>query len=78
VREGFGHGHKPIADYGVIGNLHTVAPVGLDGSIDWCCFPHLDRPSVFANSPGREAPAPAPIGSREHGRDTGHETGAAA
>jgi GH15 family glucan-1,4-alpha-glucosidase len=40
--------YKPIEDYGIIGNLDTCALVGKDGSIDWCCFPHIESPSVFA------------------------------
>src|SRR4051812_3925298 len=37
----------PLQDYGVIGDLHTVALVGTNGSIDWWCFPHFDSASVF-------------------------------
>jgi GH15 family glucan-1,4-alpha-glucosidase len=41
--------YLPIAGYGVIGNLRSVALVGRNGSIDWCCFPHMAAPSVFAH-----------------------------
>ncbi len=40
--------YHPIDSYGIIGDMHTVALVGLHGSIDWFCFPHFDSPSVFA------------------------------
>jgi len=39
--------YLPIAEHGVIGDLHTVALVGTDGSIDWYCCPRFDAPSVF-------------------------------
>jgi GH15 family glucan-1,4-alpha-glucosidase len=39
--------YLPIADYGAIGNLRTVALVGRNGSIDWCCLPALAGASVF-------------------------------
>ena len=39
--------YKKIGDYGIIGNLHSVALVGNDGSIDWLCLPHMDSPSLF-------------------------------
>lgn len=40
--------YQPIENYGLIGNMHTVALVGMNGSIDWFCFPHFDSPSIFS------------------------------
>ena len=39
---------KRIENYGVIGDLNTAALVGMDGSIDFMCFPHFDSPTIFA------------------------------
>src|SRR5689334_5761512 len=40
--------YLPIAEHGLIGDLHTVALVGTDATIDWYCCPRFDAPSVFA------------------------------
>ena len=36
-----------IEDHGVIGDLNIVALVGIDGSVDFMCFPDFDSPTIF-------------------------------
>jgi GH15 family glucan-1,4-alpha-glucosidase len=39
--------YLPIADHGLIGNLHSAALIATDGTVDWYCCPRFDSPSVF-------------------------------
>jgi GH15 family glucan-1,4-alpha-glucosidase len=41
-------GYLPIENYGVVGDLHTVALIGTNGSVDFMSYPHFDSPTIFA------------------------------
>lgn len=71
-------GYQPIENYGIIGNTYTTALVGLNGSIDWFCFPNHDSPSVFAaildeHKGGFFKISPVVDGIRDRGTEN-HET----
>jgi GH15 family glucan-1,4-alpha-glucosidase len=40
-------GYLPIENHGVIGDLHSAALVGNEGTIDWFCPARFDGPSLF-------------------------------
>ena len=37
-----------IGEHGIIGDGHTCALMGVDGSVEWLCMPRFDSPSLFA------------------------------
>src|SRR5215468_6985611 len=39
---------QAIENYGVIGNMQSIALVGVNGSIDFLCYPEFDSPTIFA------------------------------
>jgi len=38
-----------VSEHGLIGDLHSVALVGTNGTIDWYCCPSFDSPAVFGS-----------------------------
>src|SRR5215468_5667035 len=40
--------YEPIENYGVIGNMQSIALVGMNGSIDFLSYPDFDSPTIFA------------------------------
>jgi GH15 family glucan-1,4-alpha-glucosidase len=40
--------YQPIENYGVIGNMRSIALAGMNGSIDYLCYPDFDSPTIFA------------------------------
>ena len=46
IKDSYGYRHN--LNYGIIGNCQSSALIYKDSSIDWCCLPKFDSPSIFA------------------------------
>jgi len=68
----------PLEQYALIGDRHTAALVGSDGTIDWLCLPRFDSDACFAallGGPGNGQWALAPTGrSTPAGRRYHHDS----
>ena len=38
-----------IENHGIVGNLRTAALIGLDGAVNFLCWPRFDSPTIFAS-----------------------------
>ena len=47
-----------IEDYALIGDCESAALVGLDGSIDWLCWPRFNSGCVLRSPAGRSLARP--------------------
>ena len=58
---------RRIGDYALLGDGHTAALVGIDGSVDWLCLPRFDSGAVFAALLGDDENGHWRIAPREPG-----------
>jgi GH15 family glucan-1,4-alpha-glucosidase len=61
-----------LEDYGFIGDTHTGALIGINGSIDWLCTPRFDSDACFAALLGSEKNGHWQISPREPVRRVRH------
>jgi GH15 family glucan-1,4-alpha-glucosidase len=56
----------PLEQYAIVGDTHTAAVVGANGSVDWLCLPRFDSGACFAGLVGTDEHgfwAIAPVGT---------------